>query len=78
MSLTVMLASQLSSQVINGLIPLGFGIYATLVGYGIVPANPGDARKSSAWRARWGGQARVGGPILILLGLFLTARALWW
>ena len=72
-----MLAAQLSNQLLNGLIPLAFGIYTTLVGYGIIPANPGNPQKSSHWRARFGASARIGGPLLILLGLVLTGRALW-
>lgn len=71
-----MLAAQLSSSLINGLIPLAFGIYATLLGYGIVPTNPSNPQKSSAWRARHASKAKLGGPLLIILGLFLTGRAL--
>lgn len=76
MSLTAMLASGVSTPLINGLIPLAFGIYSTLVGFGIIPAHLSDPKKSSAWVARWGRQARIGGPLLIVLGLFLTVRAL--
>lgn len=76
MTLTAMLASGLSTPLINALIPLAFGIYSTLVGYGIIPANFSDPKKSSAWVARWGKQARIGGPLLIVLGLFLVYRAL--
>ena len=71
-----MLAAQLNSALINGLIPLAFGVYTTLLGYGILPANPGNPTKSSAWRNRWGTQARIGGPVLVLFGLFMTAKAL--
>lgn len=70
------LASQFSSALVNALVPLAFGIYSSLVGYGIVPAKPGDPKKSSQWRARWGTQARIGDPLLIVIGLFLTVRAL--
>ena len=72
-----MLAAQLSSSLINGLIPLAFGVYSTLLGYGIVPANPGNPQKSSAWRAKHASKAKLGGPLLIILGLFLTGRSVW-
>lgn len=74
MTLTAMLA--VSNQLINGLIPLAFGVYSTLVGYGIIPANFTDPKKSSAWVARWGQHSRIGGPLLIVLGLYLVWRAL--
>ncbi len=70
------LATQINSALVNGLVPLAFGIYSSLIGYGIIPAHPSNPKKSSQWRARWGTQARIGGPILILVGLFLTVRAL--
>lgn len=76
--LTIMLAATLSTPLINALIALAFGVYTTLLGYGIVPANPGNPQKSSTWRARWGTQARIGGPLLVVAGLVLTARALAW
>ncbi len=76
MSLTALLASGLSTPLINGLIPLALGIYATLAGLGIIPASFSDPKKASRWVARWGRQARIGGPLLIVLGLILTVRAL--
>ena len=75
MMLTVLLALSPSTALLNGLIVLAFGVYSSLVGYRIIPANFSDPKKSSAWMARWGGQARIGGPLLILFGLFLAGRA---
>ena len=48
-----------------------------LLGYGIVPANPGNPQKSSTWRAKHASKAKLGGPLLISLGLFLTGRSVW-
>ena len=71
-----MLAAQVNSALLNGVIPLAFGVYTSLLGYGIFPYHPGNPNKSSAWRARWGAQAKIAGPLLVLYGLFMTARAL--
>jgi hypothetical protein len=65
-----------NSTLLQALVPLGLGIYSSLLGYGIVPANFGDPKKSSAWLTRWGKQARIGGPLLVAFGLFQLARAL--
>lgn len=73
--LTVVLASGFNSQLINGLIPLGFGIYLTLAGFGLIPA--GSDKKSAAARARWVKHGKIGGPLLIAFGLYMLARALW-
>ena len=76
MMLATMLAgSSLSTPLINGLIALGFGIYTSLLGYAIVPSNPGNPQKSAKWRARFGSAAQIGGPLLTLVGLFLVVRA---
>lgn len=60
---------------VEGLVPLGIGIYMTLVYFGIVPAGL-DAKKAAKWRARWGPRLRFGGPLLIVVGLALIGRAL--
>jgi len=65
-----------NSAMLQALVPLAFGIYTSLLGYGIVPANFNDPKKASAWRARFGMQARIGGPLLIAFGLFQLYRAL--
>ncbi len=70
-----MLALSFTSALLNGLIVTGFGVYSSLLGYGILQSNPSNPNKSSAWRARWGSQAKIGGPLLILFGLFLTGKA---
>lgn len=65
-----------NSAMLQALIPLAFGIYTSLLGYGIVPASFNNPKKASAWRARFGTQARIGGPLLIAFGLFQLFRAL--
>lgn len=74
MTLSAMLASSLSTPLINALIPLGFGIYLTLVGFDLLPVS--SDKKSQAARARWTKHGRIGGPLLIVVGLFFLARAL--
>ena len=61
----------------EGLIPLGIGVYMTLVYCGVIPAGL-DAKKAAKWRARWEPRLRFGGPLLILVGLVLIGRALFW
>jgi hypothetical protein len=66
----------MNSTLLQAIVPLVLGVYSSLLGYGIVPANFRDPKKSSAWRARWGKQARIGGPLLAAFGLFQLVRAL--
>lgn len=61
-------AAQAANPLLIGGIILAFGLYTTLVGYGIIERNPSDPKKSSTWRARWGKQAQISGPLLILVG----------
>lgn len=75
---TVMLAAQAANPLVIGAIVLAFGLYTTVTGYGIVDRYMRDAKKSSAWRARWGLQARISGPLLILAGLAWLAYHLAW
>ena len=74
--LTTMLAAGISNQTMSGLIALGFGAYMMLVGYGII--DPGNNSKTSAaGRARWLKHAKLGGPLLFLVGTGLLVKALW-
>lgn len=68
--------SPTTSALLQALVPLAFGIYTSLLGYGVVPASFSNPKKASAWRARYGSQARIGGPLLIAFGLFQLFRAL--
>jgi hypothetical protein len=74
--LTVTLAAQVS-PLNQALIVLGVGVFSTLMGFGLLPAGL-DARKAAAWRKRYGANFRIGGPLVILIGLVMLARALWW
>lgn len=71
-------AAQAANPLLIGGIILAFGLYTTLIGYGIVDRNPGDPKKSSAWRARWGRQAQMSGPLLVLFGLAWLGYHLIW
>lgn len=71
-----MLAASSLPPAVQALVPLAVGIYTTLLGYGIVPASL-DAKKAATWRKRYGGTAQIGGPLVILAGLVLGARAFW-
>lgn len=74
----LMLAAQAANPLLIGAIILGFGLYTTLTGYGIVERNPTNPQKSSAWRARWGRQAQLSGPLLIAAGLAWIGYHLIW
>ena len=72
-----MLVANAYPGLLEGLIPLGIGVYMTLVYCGVIPAGL-DAKKAAKWRARWAPRLRFGGPLLILVGLVLIGRALFW
>jgi hypothetical protein len=71
-----MLAAQSFSPTIQALVVIGVGIFSTLLGFGVIPAGF-DQKKAAAWRRRYGGNFRLGGPLVIAAGLFLLARATW-
>ncbi len=70
-----MLAAQVP-PVVQALVVLGVGAVSTLMGFGLIPAglNP---KKAEAWRKRYAGNFRIGGPLVIVAGLVLLAKALW-
>jgi hypothetical protein len=71
-----MLAAQALSPTIQAFVVLGVGIFSTLLGFGLIPAGL-DPKKAEAWRKRYAGNFRIGGPLVIVAGLVLLARALW-
>jgi len=71
-----MLAAQSLSPVMQALVVIGVGVFSTLLGFGLIPAGL-DAKKSQAWRKRYAGNFRIGGPLVIVAGLVLLARAMW-
>jgi hypothetical protein len=72
-----MLAAQSLSPVMQAIVVLGVGVFSTLLGFGLIPAGF-DARKAAAWRKRYAGNFRIGGPMVIAVGLILLARAMFW
>lgn len=74
--LTVMLAGQSVPPLLQALIPLAFGIYGTLAGFGVLPVST-DPKKSAAQR-RMLPTYKFGGPLLIVVGLIMLVRAMWW
>lgn len=71
-----MLAAQSFSPTIQALVVIGVGTFSTLLGFGVIPAGF-DQKKAAAWRRRYAGNFRLGGPLVIAAGLFLLARATW-
>jgi hypothetical protein len=71
-----MLAAQALSPVTQALVVIGVGVFSTLLGFGLIPAGL-DAKKAQAWRKRYAGNFRIGGPLVIVVGLVMLARAMW-
>jgi hypothetical protein len=74
--LTAMLASQISPYT-QALVVLGVGVFSTLMGFGLIPAGL-DRKKAETWRKRYGGNFRLGGPLVIIIGLVLLVKAMYW
>ena len=70
-----MLSSQIAARLVDAGIPLAFGIYVSLLGYGIV-GRKDDGGTSAAKPRRSLQYYRFGGPALILFGLFQLVRGL--
>ena len=71
-----MLASQLSPYA-QALVVIAVGVVSTLMGFGLIPAGF-DRKKADAWRKRYAGNFRIGGPLVIVVGLVLLAKAMYW
>jgi hypothetical protein len=68
-------AAQSFSPTAQAIIVIGVGVFSTLLGFGLIPAGL-DTKKAAAWRKRYAGNFRIGGPLVIVAGLALLARAL--
>ena len=75
--LSAMLSAQPLPPMTQAIVVLGVGLFSTLLGFGIIPAGL-DPKKSAAWHKRYGGNLKIGGPLVILVGLALLARAWLW
>ena len=62
--------------VLEALIPIGGGLMCTLYGLRKLGKPPGADPKFDAWHAKVGGFMKVGGPFLILFGLWQTGVAM--
>jgi len=74
--LTAVLAAQSVSPTTQAVVVIGVGIVSTLLGFGLIPAGF-DAKKAATWRKRYAGHFRLGGPLVIIVGLVLLAREVW-
>ena len=70
-----MLAAQVP-PVVQAIVVLGVGVFSTLMGFGLIPAGL-NAKKAEAWKKRYAGNFRIGGPLVIVAGLVLLGKALW-
>lgn len=74
--LAIALAAQTFSPTTQALVVIGVGVISTLMGFGLIPAGL-DQKKAATWKKRYGGNFRLGGPLVIVIGLVLLARSLW-
>jgi len=74
--LAVSLAAQSFSPTTQAVIVICVGVFSTLMGFGLIPGGL-DKKKAATWSKRYGSNFRIGGPLVILAGLVLLARATW-
>lgn len=74
--LTAVLAASPFSPTVQAAVVIGVGVFSTLLGFGLIPAGL-NQKKAAAWRKRYAGNLRLGGPLVIIAGLVLLVRALW-
>lgn len=68
-------AAQSLPPMAQAVIVLGVGLATTLMALGIVPASL-DPKKAHQWRQRYGAKLKIGGPLVMLVGLVMLGRAL--
>ncbi len=74
--LIALLSGQTVSPLTQALVVIGVGIFSTLLGFGLLPAGL-NQKKAEQWRRRYAANFRIGGPLVIVAGLALLARAMW-
>lgn len=60
----------------NALVPLVFGIYASLLAFGYLPRKPRDPARLEVWRRKFGPTMRVISPLMVLFGAISLGIAL--
>ena len=75
--LAIVLSAQPLPPLTQALVVIGVGVFSTLLGFGLIPAGL-DQKKAASWRKRYAGNLKIGGPLVILVGLGLLARAWFW
>jgi hypothetical protein len=58
---------------IDQIIMFFVGVWATGVGYGLLPSLGKDAVAQEQWKAKFGKLLKIIGPLLIVIALALTA-----
>jgi len=57
----------------EGIVPLMIGLYATLLGFGVLSLSA-DPQRNHQWRERYGAMMKVCGPVCLVFGAALLFR----
>jgi hypothetical protein len=63
-------------ELVDGLIPLFGGVVATLLGFRVIGKKPGVDPAYDEKHRRYIQWLKIGGPLLVLFGIAMSARAL--
>jgi hypothetical protein len=61
---------------LSGIVFVLGGIYALLLAYRVLPANPKDPERAELWHRKFGKMVKVLAPIVILAGILLLLDVL--
>jgi len=59
----------MNASIIDGVLSAAAGIYVTLVGFRVFPLTK-DKEKQEAVLAKWGNLLKLGGPLIVLWGVY--------
>jgi hypothetical protein len=59
----------MNASIIDGVLSAAAGIYVTLVGFRVFPLTK-DKEKQEAVLAKWGKLLKLGGPLIVLWGVY--------